>query len=70
MGRLAHKLKEPEQLIGAAEFSKPASCKDEKVYVGIDISKDSLDVAVHASDKQWRYSNDRAWDHQLVQDAC
>jgi transposase len=32
----------------------------EKVYVGIDISKDSLDVAVHASDKQWRFSNDRA----------
>ena len=32
----------------------------EKVYVGIDIAKDSLDVAVHASDKQWRYSNDPA----------
>ncbi len=32
----------------------------EKVYVGIDISKDSLDVAVHASDKQWRFSNDHA----------
>jgi len=32
----------------------------EKFYVGIDISKDSLDVAVHASDKQWRYSNDPA----------
>jgi len=32
----------------------------EKVYVGIDISKDSLDVAVHASNKQWRYSNDPA----------
>jgi len=32
----------------------------EKVYVGIDISKDSLDVAVHACDKQWRFSNDRA----------
>ena len=30
----------------------------EKVFVGIDISKDSLDVAVHASDKQWRFSND------------
>lgn len=30
----------------------------DKVYVGIDISKDSLDVAMHASDKQWRYSND------------
>jgi transposase len=32
----------------------------EKVYVGIDISKDSLDVAVHASDKQWRFSNDHS----------
>ncbi len=32
----------------------------EKVYIGIDISKDSLDMAVHASDKQWRYSNDAA----------
>lgn len=32
----------------------------EKVYVGIDISKDSLDVAVHASDKQWCFPNDPA----------
>jgi transposase len=32
----------------------------EKVYVGIDIAKDSLDVAVHASDKQWQYANDSA----------
>ncbi len=32
----------------------------EKVYVGIDISKDSLDVAVHASDKQWRFTNDHS----------
>ncbi len=31
-----------------------------KVYVGIDISKDSLDVAVYASDKQWRFSNDQS----------
>ncbi len=30
----------------------------DKVYIGIDVSKDSLDVAVYASDKQWRYSND------------
>lgn len=28
--------------------------------VGIDISKDSLDVAVHASDRQWVFSNDKA----------
>jgi transposase len=30
------------------------------VFVGIDISKDSLDVAVHASDKQWCFSNDKS----------
>ena len=30
----------------------------EKVYGGIDISKDSLDVAVHASSQQWQFSND------------
>ncbi len=30
----------------------------EKVYVGIDISKDSLDMAVHASDKRWHFPND------------
>ena len=30
----------------------------EKVYIGIDISKDSLDVAIHASIKQWHYAND------------
>lgn len=30
----------------------------DKVYVGIDISKDGLDVAIHASDKSWHFSND------------
>jgi transposase len=30
----------------------------DKVYVGIDISKDTLDVAVHASDKRWQFTND------------
>lgn len=30
-----------------------------EVYVGIDISKDSLDVAVHKSNKQWKFSNDQ-----------
>jgi hypothetical protein len=28
MGRLACNALEPEQLIGAADFSKPASCKE------------------------------------------
>jgi transposase len=31
-----------------------------KVYVGIDISKDGLDIAVHDSNKQWHYANDDA----------
>jgi transposase len=30
----------------------------DKVYVGIDISKDSLDVAIHASEKRWQFAND------------
>ena len=29
----------------------------EKVYVGIDVSKDTLDVAVHASEQRWRFAN-------------
>ena len=32
----------------------------EEVYIGIDVSKGSLDVAVHACGKQWRFSNDQA----------
>jgi transposase len=30
----------------------------DKAYVGIDISKDGLDVAIHSSDKSWHFSND------------
>jgi len=29
----------------------------EKVYVGIDVSKDTLDVAVHASEQRWGFAN-------------
>jgi len=29
----------------------------EKVYVGIDVSKETLDMAVHASEQQWRFAN-------------
>ena len=29
----------------------------EKVYVGIDVSKETLDVAVHASEQRWRFAN-------------
>jgi transposase len=32
----------------------------EKVFVGIDISKDALDVAVHASNTQWHFPNNPA----------
>jgi len=33
--------------------------KMEEVYVGIDISKDSLDVAIHGCEKQWHFANER-----------
>jgi len=39
----------------------------DKVYVGIDISKDSLDVAVHTCDKQWQFPNDHAGIHRLCE---
>lgn len=31
-----------------------------KLYVGIDISKDSLDMAIHDSEKQWHFANSEA----------
>ena len=37
----------------------------DKVYVGIDISKDGLDVAIHASDKCWHFSNDHTGINKL-----
>jgi transposase len=30
----------------------------EKVYIGIDISKDKLDMALHGSNKKWQFTND------------
>jgi transposase len=39
----------------------------EKIYVGIDISKDRLDVAVHASDQCWQFANDDAGITSLCQ---
>ena len=39
----------------------------EKIYIGIDISKDSLDVAVHASDQRWQFVNDDAGIASLCQ---
>ena len=29
----------------------------EKAYVGIDVSKETLDMAVHASEQRWRFGN-------------
>jgi transposase len=29
----------------------------EKVYVGIDVSKETLDMAVHASEQRWEFAN-------------
>jgi transposase len=64
--RRAQVIKEPEQLPGPVE---PASRKEgpnrrrretmemEKAYVGIDVSKETLDVAVHGTDRRWRFAN-------------
>jgi len=53
---------DPEQLIG---LTKPASCKEgrkkvkmSKVYAGIDISKEFLDMAILPSGEIKRYAND------------
>jgi len=32
----------------------------QEIYIGIDISKDNLDMALHGSDKQWQFTNDPA----------
>ena len=32
----------------------------EKVYVGVDVAKASLDIAVYSSDKKWQFTNDEA----------
>jgi transposase len=38
----------------------------EKDYAGIDVSKDTLDVAIYASKKKWRFPNDDGGINQLV----
>ncbi len=40
----------------------------EKVYAGIDVSKDRLDIAVHMSEQQWKFPNDDKGIDQAV--AC
>ena len=37
------------------------------IYVGIDVSGDFLDLAIHESTEAWRVSNDPASIDQLVQ---
>jgi len=37
----------------------------EKKYAGIDISKNNLDVAIHNSEKQWRFNNNHAGINQM-----
>ncbi len=45
-------------------MSKPASCKEGRrgkmkaIYVGVDVSKDGLDVAVHGEETCWHFTND------------
>jgi transposase len=39
----------------------------EKDFVGIDVSKDSLDVATYISKKQWRFSNNEAGIGRLIE---
>lgn len=38
--------------------SKEKTMEQEKVYVGIDVAKASMDVAVHQSEQQWSFSNE------------
>ena len=66
---------EPEQLPGPTE---PASCKDgpvftgvahgtaKETYVGIDVAKAGMDIAVRPTDESWAISNDEAGIRRLV----
>ena len=42
--------------------------KTERVYAGIDVAKDSLDIAVHSSEQRWQFANDDRGIDQAV--AC
>jgi transposase len=65
---------EPEQLSGQC---KPVSCKEgpkrrekemekERVYVGIDVAKASMDAAEYPSRRQWSFTNDEKGINQTV----
>ena len=40
--------------------------KTEKIFAGIDVCKDSLDIAIHMSGQQWQFSNDDEGINQVV----
>lgn len=40
----------------------------EKVYIGIDVSKDTLDAAAYDNDKTWQVTNDERGIEQLIKD--
>jgi transposase len=66
----------PEKLtartVDWSALSETASCKEgskglkEKVYVGIDVSKDSLDLVILPSQEKGQYSNDEAGIDKLI----
>ena len=73
-GRRTRTEVEPAQLHGS---TKPASCKDgplsqevfmeqESIFIGIDVAKAQLDVAVRPADDRWEISHDDAGIGQLV----
>jgi len=43
---------------GRAKRRRKEIMDKEKVYVGIDIAKERIDVAVHSSEQRWSFSND------------
>ena len=38
-----------------------------KNHIGVDVSKDTLDVAAYETEKKWRFSNNEAGINQLAQ---
>jgi transposase len=46
---------------------KGGNLNKEKVYIGVDVAKASLDIAMYSSDKKWQFSNDEAGIKQGVE---
>ena len=40
----------------------------DQVYIGIDVSKDSLDAAAYPTKKRWSFANDEAGISQLIKE--